>query len=734
MSGRRNRHNKGRLAGEQHPARRDGAVAAVLSVVPWVVALARALGHRLVDVGTVAVLASVSLTLPALWLTWAGYRNSRSTEISGWPGLVGIADQLAAAVGAQWQQEAAVRRLNDPYPLPVSWAAKEGSLADSWQSLVRLASSGAGWPPSSPASTWPAGPASLAGHDSDLADALKRVPTGRLVVLGEPGAGKTMLMVRLVLDLLARRTGGGPVPVLAPLPSWDPSGQDLQGWLADRLSTDYPALAAPAPAGTEGGTRAGALLAAGLIVPVLDGLDEIPESARGSAIARINDSMRPGRQLIVTCRTEAYRDAVRSPGGLGGRIRGAAVIEIRPLDVNAVFGYLHDDAPGPAAAARWAPVLAALRSQAPVGKALTTPLMAGLARVIYNPRPGEPAGAVRDPAELCDPGLADRAAVESLLFDGFIPAAYRPGAAGSWSARQVRPWLVYLAGHLEFTIGDPDLAWWQLPRAVPRAVLAIVPGLVAAICLGAGIGLAVGVAPGIAVAAVAFWPVAGLAWILASRGRSAGPVRGSRSASGLGLAAGLVILVLGAGTSEAIVALIGLATAIISTARLIRAPGVVIRADPAPVAARTAASPQAALQRDHRTALVLGGVLVIILGLTFLLIFEFIAPAGHLREKLAIGIASVVFLSVVGWSAASRWSLYLLAKVWLASRRRLPLSLMKFLADAHQRGILRQAGGVYQFRHIELQHHLAAGLASRQHAAKAQSHASHAVSQPAHPS
>jgi len=34
---------------------------------------------------------------------------------------------------------------------------------------------------------------------------LARVPTRRLVVLGEWGTGKTMLMVRLVLDLLARR-------------------------------------------------------------------------------------------------------------------------------------------------------------------------------------------------------------------------------------------------------------------------------------------------------------------------------------------------------------------------------------------------------------------------------------------------------------------------------------------------------------------------------------------------
>jgi hypothetical protein len=48
--------------------------------------------------------------------------------------------------------------------------------------------------------------------------------------------------------------------------------------------------------------------------------------------------------------------------------------------------------------------------------------MVGLARAIYDPRPGELTGALRDPAELCDPALPDRAGVESLLFDAFIPA------------------------------------------------------------------------------------------------------------------------------------------------------------------------------------------------------------------------------------------------------------------------------------------------------------------------
>jgi hypothetical protein len=58
-----------------------------------------------------------------------------------------------------------------------------------------LASRGAGW--LVPTAMWAAGPAELAGSGNELAVVLERVPTGRLVVLGEPGSGKTILMVRL---------------------------------------------------------------------------------------------------------------------------------------------------------------------------------------------------------------------------------------------------------------------------------------------------------------------------------------------------------------------------------------------------------------------------------------------------------------------------------------------------------------------------------------------------------
>lgn len=165
-------------------------------------------------------------------------------------GLAAVAEELAAVVRKQWQDEATRRELNDPYPLPVRWVPAPPDVVADWADLVRLATQGVGWPGARTGRTWARTVAELAGCAGDLAVVWEKVPTGRLVVLGEPGAGKTMLLVRLVLDLLApgRREPGGPVPVLVSAASWDPTHQDFHTWLAGRLTMDYPGLGRKVPA------------------------------------------------------------------------------------------------------------------------------------------------------------------------------------------------------------------------------------------------------------------------------------------------------------------------------------------------------------------------------------------------------------------------------------------------------------------------------------------------------
>jgi hypothetical protein len=107
------------LAAARHPARRDGVIALLLFVLPWVALLVVRRHH--LDVGTVvaviSALAAASIGLSTLWLTWAALREAKrsGSRVSGL-NLDQVADQLAIAVGAQWEAEVRVRRLNDPLP------------------------------------------------------------------------------------------------------------------------------------------------------------------------------------------------------------------------------------------------------------------------------------------------------------------------------------------------------------------------------------------------------------------------------------------------------------------------------------------------------------------------------------------------------------------------------------------------------------------------------------------
>jgi hypothetical protein len=688
-------------------------------------------------------------TIAASYMTWAQFRAGRQDAASAAAGQVTLgqlADQLAIAVRAQWEAEAAHQRLNDPHPLPVGWQPADPSLVETWHDLVTTARGWPGRPPTDPA-TWATSPADLAGADNDLADVLARVPTGRLVVLGEPGAGKTMLLVRLLLDLLARRTPGGPVPVLVPLAAWNPVDHDLATWLAQRLVLDHPGLTAPAPPGAGATTRVQALLEHRLLLPILDGLDELPERMVGRAISHLNTALPPGQGLVLASRTGAYRHAItgqpnptgqpagQEPGSVPVRLWGAAGITLRPLAPVDVRAYLRRDAASPTMAARWNPVLAALGTNTPLGQTLVTPLTVGLARTIYNPRPGEHPTAVPDPAELCDQARFPTATtIQAHLFDAFIPAAYRPHPdprrRGRWTADQAGPWLVFLARHLHDRNDTTDIAWWQLHHAIPTPMLGLGAGLVAGLWAGlvAGlvvglvVGLGTGVWAGVVVGVVVVLglaagrgevtPAKGLRWF---KDALAGVVGGLVAGLAVGLVGGLLFglvawhqagpravqlgagLVLGIRLWFPFGLLLGLLGAVA---------GLMSAFKGTPTDLTITADPKTVLTRDRRAfltiglagGLAVGGLAVggLVGGLTF-----------GLGEGLPVGLGLGLGLGlVVGlWQAA--WGWFGLVRCWLALRRRLPWRLMTFLADAHQRGVLRQAGAVYQFRHLELQRRLA---------------------------
>jgi len=129
-----------------------------------------------------------------------------------------------------------------------------------------------------------------------------------------------------------------------------------------------------------------------------------------------------------------------------------------------------------------------------------------------------------------------------------------------------------------------------------------------------------------------------------------------------------------------------------------------------------AVSPQSLLARDRRAALVTGILIGLSAGLCAGTVFGLlpgllprnkVGQVSGLETGLAFGLLACLAVGFqYAWSEAA-WPSYTLARGVLALRHGLPWPLMDFLEDAHKRGVLRQVGAVYQFRHIELQHRLA---------------------------
>lgn len=144
--------------------------------------------------------------------------------------LAAAAARLAKDIRIFWSTEQQRRQIHDPRALRVEWRWAPESLTDHREVI---------FPPSDPAGN----PPPTNGNLNHIGDLYRWLPTGRLVVLGRAGSGKTVLGVRLVLDLVANRDATMPVPVIASIGSWNPMRTDLRDWLAGQLIRDHAWLA-----------------------------------------------------------------------------------------------------------------------------------------------------------------------------------------------------------------------------------------------------------------------------------------------------------------------------------------------------------------------------------------------------------------------------------------------------------------------------------------------------------
>ncbi|MEV0184562.1 NACHT domain-containing protein [Streptomyces sp. NPDC050625] len=708
-----------RRGGSGRGPRHVGAAYLLLSVLGPLTALVLA---RHFHLGVPATAVSVLLGLASAYLAWASFRADRAEADP--VELDKIVDELAVAVKTQWDNESVVRRVNDPYPLPVAWCPADLQLAESWELLTGLAGAWPGGPPGDP-SLWPADASGLAGRDGEIGQVFsEKVPTRRLVILGEPGAGKSVLLIRLLQDLIARRTDGAPVPVLFSLASWDPR-QSLKDWMADKLRRTHRGLTAPShaalahAAADEPGDLALHLLNTGRVLPLLDGFDELPPARHATALDMLNRALPARQPLVLTSRTDPYRTALTRPGTTV-RLNGAAAIQLQPLDAQEAAHYLRRDAGGPhtPAATRWNTVSSQLGTTSPAGQALSTPLGLFLARTIYNPRPDASPTPPQTPHpdELCDTATyPDRTAINTRLFQAFIPAAYTPHQPNPprWTAEQAHRTFVILADFQQNQrAGSPDIAWWELSKAFRQRTLGLLlggcaVGLVGALVGGPVGGLAAGAVGGLVAGLVGgfvfgftFGFFAGYSDVATPRVRFRISPSASLSPGRLVLRLVIVLAVLSLimfGARLSIWPAFELAGAVAAGLALVLTFESAVDAPDL----TSSSGPATLFALDRRTFF----TIALTVGLATAAVF--VLTTGTVGG-LETGIATGLVLGITEGLAETAWGFFLIGCTYLAARRKIPRQVMAFLQDAHeQRGVLRQAGAVYQFRHIDLQRHLA---------------------------
>jgi hypothetical protein len=594
-----------------------------------------------------------------------------------------------------------------------------------------------------PADADPAGRWSV----KSIARFYRELQPGRLVITGSPGpvggsdidgdagVGKTVAAVKLAWDLAREHVEHPhvPVPVRLSAPAWP--GGSVDAWLTQHL-TDVLRLRP---------READALVTARLVLPVIDGVDEMDRAPRlrsdsrsAKLMAAVNDY--EAAPVVLTCRRAQYK-ALRSAGA---QARTVAVLTLGRVTPAQAHDYLLNRvAYNTHHRARWQTVLSILepdhvgnREAIALRRALEIPWRLTLAAAVFQ-EPNASGGDLRDPAAMLT--LAAARSLDGYLLDNFIAAAIHAPRRSTdrdhppLQAARLDPdvtWrrLAVLAAHLEANtpprrpartvagrvLSGTDIALDQLwplggvrrVRRVDRLLTAAAPVVAAAplpaltdVSVASQVGVLLPIAPWAAMAVAGRpWPNPGprinlrhmrtsvgylrLAWALTIGLALGGLIGWFMFAPYFGPAAGLAYGFTAGMFSALALGLINHENIRVSD------PRDVIRSDL-----------MKWLAFGLALALAQGVGLGLALGLGFM---------GGLSAGLSLGLAVAPTFYIVapafgiGGAVALRYIAFL-----CCVRGRLPWRLGRFLHHCQQLGILRGAGDAWQFRHRELQHHLA---------------------------
>jgi DNA polymerase III delta prime subunit len=259
-----------------------------------------------------------------------------------------------------------------------------------------------------------------------------------LLILGEPGSGKTTLLLELARELLDRASinENHPIPVVFNLASWTARRQSIVDWLINELNDKYQV---PRKLGQS-------WVNADQILPLLDGLDEVPKEHLAACVNAINTyRLDHGLVPIVICSRSADYLALTT------RVQIQHAVAVQPLTPQQIDDYLSSGGEQLEA------VRVALRDDSTLHELVETPLMLSVLALAYYGQ------SIEDLQS--EPTFAAR---HQYVFTTYLKRMLqRRGPEIHYTAQQTTRWLAWLAYQMkqhsqtEFYMERMQPTWYQ---------------------------------------------------------------------------------------------------------------------------------------------------------------------------------------------------------------------------------------------------------------------------------
>ncbi|MDB9496576.1 protein kinase [Spirulina major CS-329] len=291
-----------------------------------------------------------------------------------------------------------------------------------------------------------------------------------LLILGEPGSGKTTTLLELARDLIhqAEQDAQALIPVVFNLSSWRGQGkreaQPLAAWIVQELQQQYQVAPLIGQDWVEGQQ----------LLLLLDGLDEVRSQWRSPCVEAINQFLTDyGQTELVICSRIADYLALTS------RLRLQAAVRIQPLNLDQIQQYLSSHGSGLTA------IRTALDHDAALQELARSPLMLSIITLAYRDLPAE---------QLT---YTDAQSLRTHLFNTYIDRMLQRDRDRTYSPHRLRRSLRRLAQQLQrdsqtiFLIEQMQPTWCDTPRL--RRCYALGVGFIGSLIAGVVAGVNLGI-------------------------------------------------------------------------------------------------------------------------------------------------------------------------------------------------------------------------------------------------